>query len=67
MRLFSSVLSKARTFSCLQVLAVPVLLVITMCSGEEPRHQGGNSASQPHSEREPRIVTAFGKSQHPKL
>ena len=51
MRLFSSVLSKARTFSCLQVLAVPVLLVITLCSGEEPRHQGGNSASQPHSAR----------------
>ena len=46
----------APTFRCLQVLAVLLLLAITMCTGtmctgEEPQHKGGSSASQPHSAR----------------
>jgi protein tyrosine phosphatase (PTP) superfamily phosphohydrolase (DUF442 family) len=31
-----------------QVLAFPLLLAITMCSGEERPHQPGSSASRPH-------------------
>jgi tyrosine-protein phosphatase SIW14 len=46
----------ARTFRCLQVLAVLLLLAITMCTGtmcigEDLQHKGGSSASQPHSSR----------------
>jgi len=41
----------ARAFRCFRVLAVSLLLAITMCTGEEPQHKGGNSASQPHSAR----------------
>src|SRR5450759_4958983 len=47
MRLFSM----ARTFRCLQSLALLLLLAITMCTGEERQHKGGRSASHPHSAR----------------
>jgi tyrosine-protein phosphatase SIW14 len=36
-----------RTFRSLRVLAVPLLLAITMCTGEEPQQKGGGSASHP--------------------
>ena len=35
-------------FRSLQVLAVPLLLAVTLCSGEEQPHQLGSSASRPH-------------------
>jgi tyrosine-protein phosphatase SIW14 len=37
----------AQTSRILRVLAVPLLLAITMCTGEEPQQKGGNSASHP--------------------
>lgn len=35
-------------FRSLQVLAVPLLLAVTLCSGEEQPHQPGSSAPHPH-------------------
>jgi tyrosine-protein phosphatase SIW14 len=37
----------ARRFRSLRLLAVPLLLAIAMCSGEEPQHKGDSSASPP--------------------
>jgi protein tyrosine phosphatase (PTP) superfamily phosphohydrolase (DUF442 family) len=51
MRLFSSILSMARTFRRLPSLTVLLLLAITMCTGEVRQHKGGRSASHPHSAR----------------
>ncbi|HYU47149.1 MAG TPA: dual specificity protein phosphatase family protein [Terriglobales bacterium] len=39
----------ARTFRSFRVLAVPLLLAITVCTGEEPQQKGGSAAS--HSAR----------------
>jgi tyrosine-protein phosphatase SIW14 len=39
----------ALTFRSFRVLAVPLLLAITMCTGEEPQQKGGSSAA--HSAR----------------
>ncbi len=36
------------SFRALRVLAFPLLLAITMCSGEEQPHQPGSSAPLPH-------------------
>ena len=41
-------LSMALKFRCLRVIAVPLLLAITVCSGEERPHRPGGSASHPH-------------------
>src|SRR6202158_3669455 len=38
-------------FRCFATLAVPLLLAITLCSGEERTHQPGSSASHPHLRR----------------
>jgi protein tyrosine phosphatase (PTP) superfamily phosphohydrolase (DUF442 family) len=38
-----------RTFSSLRILAVPLSLAITMCTGQEAQPKSGNSASQLHS------------------
>ena len=37
----------ARTFRSLRLFAVPLLLAIAMCSGEEPPQKSGSSASHP--------------------
>jgi tyrosine-protein phosphatase SIW14 len=37
----------ARKFRSIPVLAVPLVLAITMCSGEEPQQKGGSSVSRP--------------------
>src|ERR1700676_452214 len=44
-------LSMALRFRRLQVLAVPLLLAITICNGEERPHQPASSASHPHLQR----------------
>src|SRR5260370_39755902 len=45
----------AKMFRCPRALAIPLLLAVTMCSGEDPQHKGGSSASELHSAR------AFGE------
>jgi len=44
-------LSVALRFRCLPVLAFPLLLAITMCTGEEWPHQPSSAASHPHLRR----------------
>src|SRR6266446_10448476 len=41
-------LSMDISFRALRVLAFPLLLAITMCSGEEQPHQPGSSTPRPH-------------------
>src|SRR5260370_5443303 len=41
----------AKMFRCPRALAIPVLLAVTMCSGEDPQHKGGSSAHELDSAR----------------
>ncbi len=41
----------AKMFRCPRALAIPLLLAVTMCSGEDPQHKGGSSAPELHSAR----------------
>src|SRR5258708_32345571 len=41
----------AKMFRCPRALAIPLLMAIAMCSGEEPQHKGGSSAPELHSAR----------------
>src|SRR5258708_37263934 len=41
----------AKMFRCPRALAIPLLMAIAMCSGEDPQHKGGSSAPELHSAR----------------